>query len=134
MAKVRTVHRCTSCGTGAPRWSGRCTGCGEWNTLVEEVEPVRSAAGPASAGSRLRLAAGGSSYGSAMAPDEPVPILEVDAAEWAARPTGVGELDRVLGGGLVPGSVTLVGGEPGIGKSTLLLQTLASLAGAGTKG
>ena len=64
--------------------------------------------------------------------DRPVPILEVDAAEWTARPTGVPELDRVLGGGLVPGSVTLLGGEPGIGKSTLLLQTLAALAENGS--
>ena len=62
-----------------------------------------------------------------------VPIVEVDAHEWAARPTGVSELDRVLGGGLVPGSVTLLGGEPGIGKSTLLLQALASLAAGGAR-
>jgi DNA repair protein RadA/Sms len=122
MARTRTVHRCTECGTGAPRWSGRCPGCGEWNTLVEEVET------PATATSARR---------SMSAPgerDRPVPILEVDAAEWAARPTGIGELDRVLGGGLVPGSVTLVGGEPGIGKSTLLLQTLGALATAGARG
>jgi len=63
-----------------------------------------------------------------------VPILEVDASEWAARPTGIGELDRVLGGGFVPGSVTLVGGEPGIGKSTLLLQALGSMAATGSRG
>jgi DNA repair protein RadA/Sms len=120
MGRVRTVHRCSECGAAAPRWSGRCTSCGEWNSLVEEVEP---AAGPAR---RLGPAAGER--------DRPVPILEVDAAEWAARPTGIGELDRVLGGGLVPGSVTLVGGEPGIGKSTLLLQALGQLAAAGARG
>ena len=115
--KVRTLHRCVECGTAAPRWSGRCSGCGEWNTLVEEVEaPSRAAAG-------VHLAT----------TDRPVPIAEVDAGEWTARPTGIAELDRVLGGGLVPGSVTLVGGEPGIGKSTLLLQALASMAGDGTR-
>ena len=120
MARLRTVHRCTECGAGAPRWSGRCGGCGEWNTLVEEAEPVRAAANGAAA--RAHTA------------EQPVPILEVDAAEFSARATGIGELDRVLGGGFVPGSVTLVGGEPGIGKSTLLLQTLGALAATGARG
>ena len=120
MARLRTVHRCTECGAGAPRWSGRCGGCGEWNTLVEEVEPVRAAVNGAAA--RAHTA------------EQPVPILEVDAAEFSARATGIGELDRVLGGGFVPGSVTLVGGEPGIGKSTLLLQTLGALAATGARG
>jgi DNA repair protein RadA/Sms len=122
MARLRTVHRCTECGTGAPRWSGRCGGCGEWNTLVEEVEEVRNAG---AAPVKPRAGGGG---------EQPVPILEVDAAEYAARPTGIGELDRVLGGGFVPGSVTLVGGEPGIGKSTLLLQALGALASTGARG
>src|SRR5216110_2638345 len=111
MAKVRTVHRCTECGGASPRWQGRCPTCGEWNTLVEEVEEPRHVA----AASGL------------TPPDRPVPIADVDTAEWVARATGVDELDRVLGGGLVPGSVTLVGGEPGIGKSTLLLQMLGQL-------
>jgi DNA repair protein RadA/Sms len=124
MPKLRTVHRCTECGTAAARWAGRCAGCGEWNTLIEEVEEVRPAAG---------VAAGGRRGGIGQA-DRPVPILEVDADEWTARPTGIGELDRVLGGGFVPGSVTLVGGEPGIGKSTLLLQALAALAAGGARG
>jgi DNA repair protein RadA/Sms len=125
MARLRTVHRCSECGTGAPRWSGRCGGCGEWNTLVEEVEEVRNAGATTSATAKHR--SGGSG-------EQPVPILEVDAAEYAARPTGIGELDRVLGGGFVPGSVTLVGGEPGIGKSTLLLQALGALAATGARG
>ena len=115
MPRVRTVHRCAACGTAAPRWSGRCAGCGEWNTLVEEVEdagPRTPPAGPV---------------------DRPVPVAEVDMAEWRTHPTGIAELDRVLGGGLVPGSATLVGGEPGIGKSTLLLQALSSMAGAGAR-
>jgi DNA repair protein RadA/Sms len=116
VARARTIHRCTDCGSASPRWVGRCPGCGEWNTLIEEREVPQTATRAASASPSER----------------PVPILEVDAAEYTARPTGVPELDRVLGGGLVPGSVTLVGGEPGIGKSTLLLQTLASLAESGS--
>lgn len=123
MTRLRTVHRCTECGTGAPRWSGRCNGCGEWNTLVEEVEEVRSSTSTAAATRRP-----------GHVPEQPVPILEVDAAEFSARPTGIGELDRVLGGGFVPGSITLVGGEPGIGKSTLLLQALGALAATGARG
>ena len=115
MTKARTVFRCGECGAGAPKWAGRCPACDEWNTLVEEVE--RPASLPSVGASTERA----------------VPIVEVDAHEWAARPTGVSELDRVLGGGLVPGSVTLLGGEPGIGKSTLLLQALAALAGSGAR-
>ena len=115
MARPRTVHRCTACAASSPRWSGRCGACGEWNTLVEELdEPRARPESPA---------------GAAVA----VPIGEVDAADWAPRATGIGELDRVLSGGIVPGSVTLVGGEPGIGKSTLLLQAVAALAGQGAR-
>ena len=114
MARARTVFRCAECGAGAPKWSGRCTTCGEWNTLVEEIDTPT----PARA------------VGTGPAPT-PLPIGDVDPTEWGPRPTGVSELDRVLGGGLVPGSVTLVGGEPGIGKSTLLLQALASVAATG---
>ncbi|HEX7167084.1 MAG TPA: DNA repair protein RadA, partial [Acidimicrobiales bacterium] len=88
---------------------------GEWNTLVEEADPARSARRPA------------------VSPSTPVPLLEVDAGAFSARPTGIGELDRVLGGGLVPGSVTLLGGEPGIGKSTLLLQVAAAVAADGAR-
>jgi DNA repair protein RadA/Sms len=132
MSKVRTVHRCQECGAGSARWSGRCTACGAWNSLVEEVEPAR---GAGSGGDRSR------GSGAALGPrdewDGPaaqaVPIAEVVSDASAPRPTGVAELDRVLGGGLVPGSVTLVGGEPGVGKSTLLLQVLASVASAGDR-
>jgi DNA repair protein RadA/Sms len=119
MAKLRTVFRCQECGTAAPRWAGRCPGCGQWNTMVEEVEEPAGGRGAPAAG----LPPG----------DVPVPIEAVDAGQHAAVPTGLGELDRVLGGGLVPGSVTLVGGEPGIGKSTLLLQVLAARAAAGAR-
>src|SRR5262245_13455729 len=113
--RVRTVHRCTECGASAAKWAGRCATCGAWNSLVEEPEEARSVSvgfGPI---------------------DVPVPIAEVDTDAAQPRPTGIGELDRVLGGGLVAGSVTLVGGEPGIGKSTLLLQALDSIAQRGSR-
>ena len=117
VAKPRAVFRCTECGASSPKWVGRCPGCAEWNSLVEEIDA------PMSIDPALVLGAR----------DVPVPIDEVDANEWTARPTGIDELDRVLGGGLVPGSVTLVGGEPGIGKSTLLLQAVAAMAAAGER-
>ncbi|MBV8559241.1 MAG: DNA repair protein RadA, partial [Acidimicrobiia bacterium] len=108
MAKETTAFRCRECGATAPRWEGRCHACGDWNTLVEESRRPPSAPHEPSA--------------------RPIPVAEVPLASGTARPTHIGELDRVLGGGLVPGSVTLLGGEPGIGKSTLLLQALTSLA------
>ena len=118
MAKLRTVHRCTECGQSTLKWAGRCPSCGAWNTLVEDVEEVNP---PAAV--HLALLPSG----------RPLPIAEVDTAEFTCRSTGIDELDRVLGGGLVPGSVTLVGGEPGIGKSTLLLQMLAAMARGGAR-
>jgi DNA repair protein RadA/Sms len=116
MARTRTVHRCGECGATEPRWAGRCPGCGSWGTLVEERDaPTRAPAADLGAASMPR------------------PIAEVPTESWAPMPTHLGELDRVLQGGLVPGSVTLVGGEPGIGKSTLLLQALAGLAKDGRR-
>jgi DNA repair protein RadA/Sms len=110
---IRTTYACTECGTSTPRWVGRCPGCGAWNSLVEEV--VERAGPPRAAG-----------------PVTPaVAITDVAAQVGAHRPTGVDELDRVLGGGLVAGSVVLLAGEPGIGKSTLLLGVLAGLAAGG---
>jgi DNA repair protein RadA/Sms len=101
------MHVCADCGTGHPKWSGQCSGCGAWNTLVEEIEaPAAGVAVP-------------------MAMAELSLLHDIDALLAQPQPTGIGELDRVLDGGLVPGSVTLLGGEPGIGKSTLLLQLLA---------
>jgi DNA repair protein RadA/Sms len=115
MAKTAKRHRCIDCGSTTARWAGRCPTCGEWNTLVEEAQ-----LGPlVRAVDALDL--------SSM----PVPLSSVDVSEAMAVPTGVDEFDRVLSGGLVPGSVTLLGGEPGIGKSTLLLQVLAAGAAAG---
>lgn len=123
MARTRTVHRCGDCGATTPRWQGRCPGCGEWNTLTEELVVTGSDAGSASGGSPWALADA----------EPPQPIGSVDVASVPMVPTGVAELDRVLGGGLVPGGVTLVGGEPGIGKSTLLLQMASGLASGGQR-
>jgi len=109
MAKTRVLHACIECGTSHPKWAGQCSGCGAWNTLVEELAaPLEATATE-----------------SAPAPSAPILIGDIDTQIGRPQPTGIGELDRVLGGGIVPGSVTLLGGEPGIGKSTLLLQLLA---------
>jgi DNA repair protein RadA/Sms len=114
MARVKTVYRCGACGDASPKWLGRCPSCEAWNSLVEELDEPRPV--------------------SLIAPvSRPVLISEVDLGEFSARATGIGELDRVLGGGLVPGSVTLLGGEPGIGKSTMLLQAVAALARGGAR-
>ncbi|HJV09854.1 MAG TPA: DNA repair protein RadA, partial [Acidimicrobiales bacterium] len=113
MAKLKSIYRCGECGSEGPQWTGRCAGCGAWNTVVEE----RAAAPTTPA---------------LITPSRVLPIADVESEGWAPRPIGIGELDRVLGGGLVAGSVTLLGGEPGIGKSTLLLQALAALAAQGT--
>ncbi len=116
MAKTRTLYRCSECGATEPKWTGRCNGCEAWGTLIEEVD------GPVAGMPVIAI----------LPPSvAPVPISDVDPTEFNPRPTGIGELDRVLGGGLVPGSVTLLGGEPGIGKSTLLLQAAAEVAASG---
>ena len=118
MARTRTIYRCNECGAVEPRWAGRCTACEAWNSLVEEIER------PAVVGRDEHLGGGAAT---------PLRIADVDVDAWAPSASGIGELDRVLQGGLVPGSVTLLGGEPGIGKSTLLLQALAGLADAGRR-
>jgi DNA repair protein RadA/Sms len=118
MARVRTVHRCTQCGATSVRWQGRCSDCGAWNSLVEEVDtPEVVSSGPWAAGPV----------------EPPLPITAVGVQATPSFSVGVGEVDRVLGGGLVPGGVTLVGGEPGIGKSTLLLQVAAGVAASGRR-
>lgn len=117
MAKLKLVHRCGECGASFPKWSGRCAACGAWNSLVEDVEGPEERAVTLAAGLAL------------VPPGEARPIGDIDPRASNPTATGIDELDRVLGGGLVPGSVTLLGGEPGIGKSTLLLQLLARAAG-----
>src|ERR1700675_201593 len=116
MAKSKEVFICQNCGADSPKWQGQCAGCGEWNTLLAEV--VR--ANPKRVGSPRDSRTDLSSSLAAEA------ILEQPRLT-----TGSAELDRVLGGGLVPGSVTLIGGDPGIGKSTLMLQAAAALNGLG---
>lgn len=114
--KEKTVFTCQSCGHQALRWLGRCPDCEEWNTLVEE----RSAARPSGRQERYRSLEG--------TPSVPVSLPAVPVGEETRYPTKIGELDRVLGGGIVPGSVVLIGGDPGIGKSTLLLQMAERVA------
>jgi len=125
MSKLRTLHTCQACGSSQPRWAGRCNTCGEWNTLHEVVIDL-SAHGPG--GRSGPVAAGGPGLGQSSVP---VALAEVDINGGAPMPTGLDELDRVLSGGLLPGSATLLGGEPGTGKSTLLLQALASMSSSG---
>ena len=113
MAKTKTVFYCTNCGNESPKWQGRCTACGAWNTMVEHVEK------PVAVGKAKSAPVGMSR--------KPQRIGDVDCGDEIRFSTGMGELDRVLGGGAVAGSLVLVGGAPGIGKSTLLLQICSSL-------
>jgi DNA repair protein RadA/Sms len=114
VAKVVVQFTCSECGTTAGRWLGRCPGCGAFGTLVEELSGRET--GPTGATARA-----------------PQALAEVDANEAERIPTGVPELDRVLGGGIVPASLVLVGGEPGVGKSTLLLSALGAVAAGGRR-
>jgi len=116
MAKQRTHFTCQACGLQTPKWLGKCTDCGGWNTLVEEAAPTEE-----------RRPAWGASGGAVR----PVRLVDVESEAEPRRRTGLKEFDRVLGGGLVPGSLVLLGGDPGIGKSTLLLQAVEHLAAAG---
>ena len=120
MAKERTVFYCTQCGNETPKWQGRCSACGAWNTIVEQ--PAETKKGPAKSGRSTGLSAGMRPGGTA-----PKRISEVEAADELRFATGMAELDRVLGGGAVQGSLVLVGGAPGVGKSTLMLQICDSL-------
>src|SRR4051794_15326409 len=120
MPRSSTVFTCSACGHESIRWHGQCPGCGAWNTLVEEARPAAPPGRRGGAGAGARAA-------------RPVRLADVRAAEVPRLRTGLGELDRVLGGGLVPGSIVLLGGSPGIGKSTLTGMALGNLAGRGGK-
>ncbi|HYA45373.1 MAG TPA: DNA repair protein RadA [Acidimicrobiales bacterium] len=117
--KSRILYRCKDCGASQPRWSGRCGTCDQWNTLEEE--------------SAAFLSAGVRSTGAQAPACHAIALSELDVAGHRLWPTGLQELDRVLGGGLLAGSSTLLGGEPGTGKSTLLLQAMAAMACAGRR-
>src|SRR5881227_1400836 len=118
MPRPTTVHVCSACGHQEAKWHGQCPGCGEWNTLVEEAPaaPIRRGGG-----------------GARSAATKPVRLRDVEQPQIARLQTGIREFDRVLGGGLVPGSLVLIGGSPGIGKSTLTAMALGHLEGAGRR-
>lgn len=124
MAKPKVHYECAQCGYRSSKWLGRCSDCSEWNTFVEvREEPAVDARSPRAV---TRVPGG--------ATGKPIPITQLTDEDVAKRwETGIGEFDRILGGGLVPGSVTLVGGSPGVGKSTLLLQVALSLSSSGQR-
>src|SRR4249920_2154047 len=114
--RANTSFSCQACGHQSPRWLGRCPDCGGWNTMKEERQAPTGKGRPA-----------------AMKTAQPkaTPIADIEVVGEDRRCTGIGEFDRVLGGGVIPGSVILIGGDPGIGKTTLLLQALPKLGAAG---
>ena len=113
MPKTKTIYVCQNCGVTAPKWSGRCTSCGEWNTIIEEIEVIGKDKKLSSIASRTL--------------EKPLLLKEIETGKSERFSTSNDELDRVLGGGLVPGAIVLLGGEPGIGKSTLALQVALSV-------
>lgn len=115
MAKTRTVFECQKCAAQFPKWLGRCTECGAWGSLIEEVVGAEAAtAKPSLAG--------------IVTESKPTPLPEISNEDGRHQPVGITEFDRVMGGGIVPGSLTLIGGDPGIGKSTLILQMFGAIA------
>ncbi len=116
MARPKRVYRCSSCDYVSPQWMGKCPGCSQWNTLVEDIIVPELRSGTKSARQ-----------------SKPVPFTEIASADVARRRCGIDELDRVLGGGIVDGSLVLIGGDPGIGKSTIMLQMAHNLAVKGMK-
>ncbi|TVX84856.1 DNA repair protein RadA [Paenibacillus agilis] len=119
MAKVKTKFFCAECGYESPKWMGKCPGCNQWNTMVEERETVVKTKGMKSSLTQTK--------------EIPQPIIHIESGREPRISTTMSELNRVLGGGVVPGSLILVGGDPGIGKSTLLLQTSNAIAMSGLK-
>ena len=121
MAKAKSVYACSACGFESPRWVGRCPGCGAWNTMEESLAAEPEKPGKIAANQRPGTGA------------KALLIRDIPEDSTLRTPTGIGELDRVLGGGIVEGGLMLIGGDPGIGKSTLLLQAADRLAMAGQK-
>ena len=119
MAKLKIKFNCTECGYESPKWYGKCPGCQAWNSMVEETESVVKTQGMNSSLFQSK--------------EKPLPIINIESSKEGRVNTGIAELNRVLGGGIVPGSLVLVGGDPGIGKSTLLLQTSHSLSMSGLR-
>jgi len=130
--KARSTFRCSNCGADYPRWAGRCDVCGDWNTLVEEAITKTAAATGAKAAAARRVG-GPKTLGEGGTVARTQKVRDVIGAAEPRWLTGMAEFDFVLGGGLVPGSMILVGGEPGIGKSTILLQVAAKLEAAGQR-
>lgn len=114
--KQKTMFYCTECGNETAKWAGKCPACGAWNTIVEQPEMSRAAA------------KGGKAVRTLLTARRACPVTELQTDEEIRFPSGMGELDRVLGGGAVKGSLVLVGGAPGIGKSTLMLQICSKLS------
>ena len=115
MAKIKSLYVCNNCGADSPKWTGKCPSCGEWNTYHEElIRPDSTLIKPSASGFHAPKS-------------KPIRLADVDLRDEPRIGTGCGELDRVLGGGIVPGSLILLGGEPGIGKSTLILQTVLQM-------
>lgn len=127
MAKSSVQYLCSECGWNGPKWYGRCPECGQWGTIEEfhEARPAAASSRTAAPGRTARTTAG-----TVSARHSARPITQIDTDTVTRMPTGFGEFDRVLGGGIVPGSVVLIAGEPGIGKSTLLLETAGNIARA----
>ena len=123
MAKNRVQFLCNHCGSVHPKWMGKCPDCGTWDSLEEYKAPTPDAHQATRVGSSAHT-------GDIANAGEPIAVADIDQADSPRMPTGIGEFDRILGGGIVPGSAVLVGGDPGIGKSTLLLQVANQLAAA----
>src|ERR1700744_2956259 len=121
MPRPASIHVCSACGHESPRWNGQCPGCGEGNSMVEQVRDQRPAGRGRGPRSQERKAV------------KPVALRDIAATERERLPTGIGELDSVLGGGIVPGSLVLIGGAPGIGKSTLTTMAVANLCAGGRR-
>lgn len=119
MAKLKVKFLCSECGYESPKWYGKCPGCGTWNSMNEETEKI--------------IKTKGFAQGISKSKEKPLSIINIESGKEPRIQTGIGELNRVLGGGVVPGSLILVGGDPGIGKSTLLLQTSHEMAATGRK-